>query len=910
MAGLLNSHRRIAKATYVPLAIPKDHQEKRSGRALEKAAFYRSLKVTPAELELLAKQPELAHMAVTTTAGSPPLIAVMRDLAANPSPVSLKRFGPALASASFDALKTFGTSLLKLRNTTAARIGAPPASHRRHSANADMIEVAAGSAADVANALEHLEYISPITPVGKIHLERLEMTPVGVEHGELVHSIGLAPKETVNVTHREWSTTTQTFENMSHDSFEGFSEEGVAEKNDLALATAVESKHASSLDVNGSVSASYNGGAYSVTASAAINYNTKDESQQSEKRSIAHSMAVTRNASARTKKEHKTSFRVSSVAGAEDLAVQVISNPSETQAMRIDYYQMLRKWRVDLIRYGLRMTYDIVIPNPGVGMVGKVRELRALDQVLVRGNTFSLDPSAITVDNWMTFAARFGASIDAPPKPSVRRVYNARIAQQTYTAWGVGLIQIEVPEGYIITHAHFRGHFALYDFTPGPNHRRLQVNIPGEPAGTTNVDGHEVDDANATIDMNLTEGTLLGRSGSALLTFEYYNLDFGNVVVEITAEPTKFTVDAWRNKVWTQLREADHANYESKLVLARDRKAQLEAELAGLDALTLRKMEREEVMRGVLEWLLGPHFELMPKAVIDAIIRNVSDVKASGQAMTPGEDSGSYEFPIVSRTPWNDWQSIMQHGELIKFLHSAIEWENMLFFAYPYFWDRWQNWDFKRFLIHPDHAHRDFLRAGATRVVLPVRPGFETSFAMLMETADATAPPDASYPYVSIGEAIRNDAMTNYENIPPANPDRNVRTLLHTQQRRAWADIQAIMQALARYHADHRETYPNSLSDPALAEAAAALGMPLPDLDPWGVPYHYAAPGVFGDYDLWTAGTTLRPDVDGLDEVVSSWAEGAIVGRWYEFTPTSALDIAVTMIAADQTPLKTRPEPA
>ena len=91
------------------------------------------------------------------------------------------------------------------------------------------------------------------------------MTPVGVEHGELVHSVPLAPKETVNVAHRVMEApSTQTFENLSQDSFEGFSEQGVSEKSDLAQASDMESKHASSLDVNGSVSATYNGGAYAA----------------------------------------------------------------------------------------------------------------------------------------------------------------------------------------------------------------------------------------------------------------------------------------------------------------------------------------------------------------------------------------------------------------------------------------------------------------------------------------------------------------------------------------------------------------------------------------------------------------------------------------------------------------------
>jgi hypothetical protein len=219
-----------------------------------------------------------------------------------------------------------------------------------------------------------------------------------------------------------------------------------------------------------------------------------------------------------------------------------------------------------------------------------------------------------------------------------------------------------------------------------------------------------------------------------------------------------------------------------------------------------------------------------------------------------------------------------------------------------------QNWEFKRFLMHPDNIHRDFLRAGCARVVLPVRPGFETSFAMLMETGDATAPPDASFPYVTIGEEIRDFAMTNYEGIPPANPDLNVRTLLYPQQRRAWEDIQTIEKALAQYHADNGH-YPQALSDPKLAAAAQKIGVALPAQDPWNHPYDYQAPGIYGDYDLASHGTKTQPKVDGLDADITSWAEGSIVGRWYEYTPTSALDVAVTMIPLGQTPLPTQPQP-
>ena len=90
---------------------------------------------------------------------------------------------------------------------------------------------------------------SSVEPVGRLHLERMEMTPVGIEHGELVHSVPLTPGETVNISQREWSTTTQTFEQLIEDYKEGFSETGVAEKTDLMQATDTESKHTSDLAV-------------------------------------------------------------------------------------------------------------------------------------------------------------------------------------------------------------------------------------------------------------------------------------------------------------------------------------------------------------------------------------------------------------------------------------------------------------------------------------------------------------------------------------------------------------------------------------------------------------------------------------------------------------------------------------
>ncbi len=116
------------------------------------------------------------------------------------------------------------------------------------------------------------------------------------------------------------------------------------------------------------------------------------------------------------------------------------------------------------------------------------------------------------------------------------------------------------------------------------------------------------------------------------------------------------------------------------------------------------------------------------------------------------------------------WTRVSAFGEMIKFLHQAIEWENVLFFLYPYFWSHRSRWEFKKQLEHPDAEHRAFLRAGSARVVLTVRPRFETAFAEFVENGGSGALPQA-HPYMTIAEEIKNYALTNYPGIPAANPD-------------------------------------------------------------------------------------------------------------------------------------------
>lgn len=764
------------------------------------------------------------------------------------------------------------------------------------------------NSAGLAGAIAGFQSRMEIEPVGYLHLERIEMYPSGVERGELAHSVPLAPAETVNISHKEWSVSEKEFEDIVQDYFEGYSEQGVAEKTDIAMSNDSQSQHATALNLGASLSASYS----SVTLSTNFGYNATTNDSQSKKDSRNHSMAITKKASARTKKDHKVSFKVTSVAGSEDQSVRIISNPSPTDSMRIDYFQLARKWRVDLLRYGLRMTYDIVIPNPGSGIVTLVEAVNTLETQINTPFSFTLPLSAIyynslatdphAISNYDQLAAQYNASVtSAPEARKWVNVHKETTEVNDYDHVHFDSVEFDIDENYFI-----------FDF---------QLEWQGQ-----NNQG----DANSYFTMlngeSISAGisNLIGQSGHLSLDFVYqYLYNYGINITLICRPKVQFLLD-WRLQVWNQIRQAAEDQYNKNLQNLKDQQAKLVQQIADFDALTLRRMEQEEIMKGVLRWLLGPQFYLVPFNISSLFGPDTNDPEVNQDVLDP------------NRLSQSEWLDVMEHGEFIKYIHNAIEWENVLYFTYPYFWDDNQLWDFKKFLYHPDSTHRTFLRSGAARVVLTIRPGFEPSFTGLVESGAFNALP-GPHPYVTIAQEIQDFANTNYPGFPPANPEQNARPLLYLEQRRVWREMQFIIQLLNAYKSANGAFPPdggaqavpaalltpylngnvtingvnyNGINDynnqanaqqlaldpntPQEALLPSYANVPVNDLV-WGNPYFYKCPGDTGDYDLICRGADGQPGGTDKDADISANCEASLISTWYEYTPINGLDIGITM---------------
>jgi hypothetical protein len=578
-------------------------------------------------------------------------------------------------------------------------------------------------------------------PVGRLHLERIDMTPVGVVRGELMHSVGLAPRETVTLIHREWSSRETSFEKIVTEEFEQSTEEGVTENTELASATETQSRHSSQLNTEATASGSYGFASGSLT----VGYSTGSGDETAKRDSRNHSISVTRNAASRARKEHKVTFTVKEQAGVEDQSVRTLVNPSHTNPLRIDFHQLLRRWKVDLYRYGLRLTYDIVVPAPGIDLLAKVDELRRIDHQLAQPFTFSLKPTEITRAEWQDLAARYGAEIDAPD-PEMQLLYRQvsfplqsedEAEKSRYDS-----LEFDIPDGYRVRRGEFAAWFRLY-----PNGFFDVMDDPPQP---THRDPEDPKDVDINYDYRSGLQHLVGRSGTVAAVMMSFNLRLGYAQATLEVAQTQEAWRAWQNRAWTAMRKAAAEAWQLQRHELSQRRDRLNEEIGQWDPLSLRRMEREEVMKTVLKWIFGPAFDLLPSEVVHPYT---------------GEPGGLAALE-PSRLTAAQWAQVMELGEFIKYLHQAIEWENVLFFVYPYFWDTPRNHALKRFLQHPDALHRAFLRGGAARVVLTVRPGFEESFTRLFEEASADADLVEDHPYLAIAEEIRNYAETHYPGIP------------------------------------------------------------------------------------------------------------------------------------------------
>ncbi len=604
-----------------------------------------------------------------------------------------------------------------------------------------------------------------LEPAGYLVLERLDFTPVGYVRGELVYSIPLTPNEKVTVSHSEWSNTSEEYLKVVQETIEEERQKAVSENTELAESIATERQ----VNQRGEASADavYKGTNWSIALSGGWSgeWNNSRAIETSSKRS----QEITSKAASRSKTEHKISFRIARETHTEDEQLRVIENATHNP-VRWDFHRLMKKWQIDLYNLGERLTWDIVLPEPGRYLLQRYVELQELIDEIEAGDPFDISVDAIAEDNYMELAAEWGAVVKGYPEEHTLTFEDSAEYPGTPTLEMRKTKLIEVPENFYIS----------------------DVTVIEPPNGSVDLGG-----ANEKYIVNGMEGDnethLINKYMQSYSWTWKYLLETGSrgpalLVLAVTATPTEEAIRAWRMECWNRISEAARARWMARLEGFQARRDRLIEELMGKDSLKLRQMEREEIMKAVLRWMLGPEFNFYQ----EGISRLASILVSNKRWWIP--DGGNWGSPYGGGGPWGspygsgtfaeqlDYRQLgLELGPEVRFLHQAIEWENINWITYPYFWSDPQEWAFKQAFEHPDFYHRNFLRAGWTRVVLTIRPGFEWAWLARMAGLDP-ADLNINHPYLSLAREIEARANTTYAYTPVANRDELQQTGEHVDR--------------------------------------------------------------------------------------------------------------------------------
>ena len=906
MANLTNSTTKVLRASYAAgpsVTVPL------SGGAVRKSTFVQQLNLQPGEVDAVQSTLSTTDAAATNyiNRDNPSFWTLLRQFEG--TPLSSQIPSPsAFVNVTDSDLTAFGNALVTLRQQAVESLkqttAAPLVSTDARASSTDTAQKL-GSALNLLNravvANKGLANSITASPVGWLNLERLEMTPAGIERGDLIATVPLAPKEHTFVAQKEWSVISQEFTTIVTDSLDNYSETGVTENTQLAQSTTSQVAHNNQSNVTASASGGVNFVVASGSASGSTSFTSQDQNSTSATASRQNAITTTRNASTRVRSSHKTTISTTTVTGTSQSTTRKIENPSATDPMRIDYFSLMRKWYVALYRYGLRLTYDVTVPEPGAALREIYANLARLQSQANEVFTFPIKHSDITPGNYLVLADKY--SVDVPPPPEAEQIQPVNDLEFSGGHVGYKMKQITVPDGCWISKIIFTNllqgggvHIVFtpingngLEYSPDHNHDPGTIDPTMSPQNDLCNGGIFLYHATGTVELAMT------------YTRQTTGTGFANFLVHF--EPTDVAMSQWTSSVWTALYNAAQSQFYARQQSINAQISALQNQLSNVDTLTLRREENDEIMRCVLRWLLGPNFAFMPNAVT-AAYSAAAKAAASGDAK---EEEMHLEYGLnflgshSGITP-SEWTVLSGNEDVINFINQAIEWENVVFFTYSYFWDEPLCWDFIRQIQHPDKTRQAFLRAGSARVVLTVRPGWETAWVNFVENFQTKLPsPLPSAPYMTIAQQIEAYNSTNYPGIPPANPGGGGLVDDDTPQ------IGTTCTSTADTPASKSPVTIPVADNTGFVLGATAI------IDVWGagIPANGIIPpylGIGGAQETQTITAVSAPSAPptitvqalqyphtGAFPVVQAGAKGVLIGEWFEYTPSSGTDIAVTI---------------
>ncbi|WP_328324257.1 hypothetical protein OHA70_32860 [Kribbella sp. NBC_00382] len=509
------------------------------------------------------------------------------------------------------------------------------------------------------------------------------------EAGDIAHVENVLSGESRSREHRRLDRTEETTTTEQETETEKERDLQSTERDELQTEATKTVETQTQLDAGLQVSGSY-GPAVSFSSNLDVGYSTS--TTESQRKATAFSREVTEKSAERVRERIRTERVRTVVEEVEEINKHGIENTGPASKHVRGVYRWLNKiYSAQTYNYGQRMMFDYVVPEPAAFWLyaqlnpqPKDGQLPMPQPPMLAGKL--LQPDQISETNYLELVAQYQVT-NAPVPPPLAQWVTYFDRQDGTTKNNMGrAAKIEIPAGYfaktITVHT-------AYLWIEGDNNS-FHLVLNGLSFDRTNLWGGIAINLLSEPEKEISIAYTILQSVAFAVS--------ADVLCMITRQGWR----KWQQQVYDAVIEAyqrQKAAYDEQQRVAAIAEAN---PVQGQNPLENVRLMRDELKKWVLMLMTGR-----------------TDIARDGFTGAP--------------VPTLDLGDACANGSYIRFFENAFEWHNLLWVFYPYFWGREPRWAPALHFKDPDPDFAAFLKAGAARVQLPVRPGFERAVAYFMQ---------------------------------------------------------------------------------------------------------------------------------------------------------------------------------
>lgn len=539
-------------------------------------------------------------------------------------------------------------------------------------------------------------------------------TLLGYELGEIAYVENVMQSETRERVHRTLDRTLESITTETAESSEASRDLQTTDRFSLQREVQDTIQSDSSFEVGVDISAQYGP---VVSADLSTDFAISNSMTSSETSATEYAQDVVDRAATKVTESTRTEVVTKKLLELEERNSHGFDNANGTGHIVGVYRWLNNLWEAQVWNYGRRALLEFIVPEPAryqrmAAEFGRTQDLD-LEPPEPLGD---LTPEDITPSSYAVYLGLYHPQGAKAPPDKFR--YLSTTLEFPDKGPGVsGLLtdvkkgSVQIPEGYKAVEAY------------------VSASVVGTPGATvvSIVIGDKTGVPSPSLALELS-----GDTGQLDFAAYIFAVSLAIVAVEIRCERTQEAYEQWQADTY----EAIVAAYNAELDSYNAKVASIEAGAAATsDAMPPEKkraIEQVELKKGALTLLTGQHFA----------------------------DAGSVTGPeaTISGLPEIRLEETATEGDYIQFFEQAFEWDQMLYAFYPYFWGEKAGWLETSGAEDTDATFEAFLKAGAARVQVPVRPGYEKALYNFIKTGviwnGGSAPLVEDDLYISIIEEL------------------------------------------------------------------------------------------------------------------------------------------------------------